>query len=209
LLCFQAGLDKDLRRAQKTAGTFNIGVIMQNTIPRLGVVALFCGASGLAQAAPVAPQVDGKYAFTSTTLCASTLSQVKDMDGKVTDVAPSSGGVIAASIGYITFNNTTKRATITGSTLIEGAAFRVAGKPSFGWQQQADNQPATPYALTATQFKLGPAGQQMVFQMVYADPEGSFYRTVYLLRRSSTDNGENPDCIETINATRVADEPVQ
>jgi hypothetical protein len=106
-------------------------------------------------------------------------------------------------IGYITFNNATKKAAITGSTLVEGASFRVQGKTSFAWRQHPDNAPAMSYSFTDTTFSLGDAPDQMTYQMVYADPQGSFYRTVYLLRRSTENT--NPDCLETVSVTRVLD----
>jgi hypothetical protein len=168
---------------------------------RLALAAALCGIGGFAQAAP--PQVNGKYAFQTTTLCAATLRQFKDAAGDVTDIAPQQNGLISAVIGYITFNNATKKAAITGSTLVEGASFRVQGKTSFAWRQHPDNAPAMSYSFTDTTFTLGEAPDQQIYKMVYADPQSQYHRTIYLLRRSN--EFDNPDCVETISVTKVLD----
>jgi hypothetical protein len=194
-----------------------MGGFMQALGIRLAATAAICV---MASAAQAGPKLNGKYAFHATTFCAGTLRVFKDTAVKqvqpngstviaqyATDVATTQGGMISANIGYITFNSPiTGQATITGSTLVEGAALRVQGKSSFLWASHSDNQSGVPFSINAagTVFTFG--GEQ--YQMVFADPvEGnpSIYRTAYLMRRSTADGDMNPDCVTTVQATRQAD----
>jgi hypothetical protein len=191
---------------------------------RLAAAAAICVMAGTAQAAP--PKLSGKYAFHVTTFCAATIQvnkgpgvkQITLNGGDVTsvtnqqvalDVAPKLGGMISSNIGYITFNTPVAgQLTITGSTLVEGAAVRVQGKSSFAWSSNPDNQSGVPFSNTTTTFTFGSGEDAQVFQMVYADPvEGTagVYRTVYLMRRSTQEGDSNPDCVTNVQATRVND----
>ena len=199
---------------------------MQGLGIRLAAVAAICVMASAANAAP--PKLSGKYAFQATTFCAATLEVARGPGvkkitlngGSVTsvvnqqvtvDVATTLGGMISSNIGYITFNNPAPgQLTITGSTLVEGAAVRVQGKSSFAWGTTADNQNAVPFSNTTTTFTFGSGEEAEVYQMVYADPvEGTagIFRTVYLMRRSTQGDppNENPDCVTNVQATRVND----
>jgi hypothetical protein len=190
---------------------------MQGLGIRLAAAAAICVVASTAQAGP---KLSGKYAFHATTFCAATLRVFKDTAVKqvlsngstvngqyATDVATTQGGMISANIGYITFNSPVAgQATISGSTLVEGAALRVQGKTSFLWDSHPDNQSGVPFSVNAagTVFTFG--GEQ--YQMVFADPlesNLSIYRTAYLMRRSTADGDMNPDCVTTVQATRQAD----
>ena len=142
------------------------------------------------------PQVTGKYAYVSTTHCEAKLNVTKDLQGKVTNVTLQSGGVVSSSVGYITFTKTSATggtAVISGATLIEGGTLRVNNN-GFNWVTKPDNMPSTPYSFTETTFTLG----GMTFRMAYADAEGAYFRTVYLVRRESPTS----NCLETVWATR-------
>jgi hypothetical protein len=197
---------------------------MQGLGIRLAAATVLCAYGATADAA--APKLSGKYAFIVTTFCAGTLEVLKGPavkqitlnGGSVTsvvnqqvtrDVVPKQGGLISANIGYITFNSPTAgQLTISGSTLIEGAALRVDGKSTFAWTSQADDQSGVPFSNTATTFTFGSGASAEVYQMVYADPldnNPTVYRTAYLMRRSTNEADTNPDCVTTVQATRQAD----
>jgi hypothetical protein len=199
---------------------------MQGLGIRLAAAAVLCAYGATADAA--GPKLSGKYAFVVTTFCAATLEALKspgvkqitlnggDVTQVVTqqitrDVAPKDGGMISSGIGYITFNSPAPgQLTISGSTLVEGAALRVKDKSSFAWSSHPDNQSGVPFSNTATTFTFGSGEEAEVYQMVYADPLESnpaVYRTAYLMRRSTSGDelNPNPDCVTNVQATRQAD----
>jgi hypothetical protein len=170
---------------------------MDTTVKCFGVAALLCAMPGLACAAP---EVNGKFAYMSQSFCEAKLTVTKDGNGKVTSVNLTQAGLMSVSVGYITFNQNTGKATITGATLIEGGGLRVANS-GFNWAQKPDNNPTpTEYSFTNTTFTYG--GQ--VYKMVYSDQAGeNAFRSVYLMRRWTDEaNPDNPNCLEAIWATK-------
>jgi hypothetical protein len=170
---------------------------MNTNVKCFGVAALLCAMPGLACAAP---EVNGKFAYMSQSFCEAKLTVTKDGNGKVTSVNLTQAGMMSVSTGYITFNQNTSKATITGATLLEGGALRVANS-GFNWTQGPDNNPTpTDFAFTNTTFTYG--GQ--VYRMVYSDQAGeNAFRTVYMMRRFTNDGAQgNPNCFEAIWATK-------
>jgi hypothetical protein len=188
-----------------------IAVIIVTTVASLAMVQT-------AQA--VTSKLSGKYAFQSVDLCEAKLTAPL-----TTVLAPPAGsptttqvvksvntiksGLMSVSVGYVTFNpsTATSGSLNVSSRVVEGGAVRVgtsgfamnSHNDSFAgtWSINSDTDPTT-VTVTPT------GGSAMTFTLAYANLVSGVAQTAYLVRRDPTNGDNNPNCLNSIHATRQA-----
>jgi hypothetical protein len=139
------------------------------------------------------PQVTGKYAFSSVSLCSARIGTKHNAKNFVTAVTQTEGGVLAGLNGYITFKpsaagSPTGTATLK-ATQIRGPNTTVdAPATPDDWSQKALNMSGA-YQFSDGTFTFGGA----TFLVSFANVAGGVAHTIQFVGRET---GDNPDCLD-------------